>query len=123
MKTLLKLNTSIFGENGASSRLTDAFVDRWLATQEGARVIERDLATDPVPHLTAEAFGGFTAKPDERTREQQAAVEVSNTLIDELRRADVLVLGLPMYNFGVPSTLKAYAAREIPVAELAGGGR
>ena len=108
MKTLLKLNTSIFGENGASSRLTDAFVARWLAAHPGARVIERDLATDPVPHLTADAFAGFNAQPGERSPAQQAAVDASDTLIDELKRADVLVLGLPMYNFGVPSTLKAY---------------
>jgi FMN-dependent NADH-azoreductase len=108
MKTLLKLDSSIFGKNGASSRLTEAFVARWLAAHPGARVIERDLAADPVPHLTAEAFAGFSAKPGERSPAQQAAVEVSDALIEELRRADVLVLGLPMYNFGVPSTLKAY---------------
>jgi len=108
MTTLLKLNTSIFGENGASSRLTKEFVARWLEAHPGARVIERDLAANPVPHLTAEVFAGFNAKPGERTPAQQAAVEVSDALIDELKRADVLVLGLPMYNFGVPSTLKAY---------------
>jgi len=108
MKTLVKLNTSIFGENGASSRLTDAFVARWLAAHPGARVIERDLATNPVPHLTAEVFAGFSAKPGERSPAQQTAVEASDALIDELRQADVLVLGLPMYNFGVASTLKAY---------------
>jgi FMN-dependent NADH-azoreductase len=108
MRTLLKLNTSIFGENGASSRLTDAFVARWLAAHPGARVIERDLATDAVPHLTAEVFAGFNAQPGERSPAQQRAVDVSDALIDELKRADVFVLGLPMYNFGVPSTLKAY---------------
>jgi FMN-dependent NADH-azoreductase len=108
MKTLLKLNSSIFGENGASSRLTEGFVARWLTAHPGARVIERDLATNPVPHLTADAFAGFSAKPGERSAAQQTAVEASDALIDELRRADVLVLGLPMYNFGVPSTLKAY---------------
>jgi FMN-dependent NADH-azoreductase len=108
MKTLLKLTTSIFGENGASSRLADAFVTRWLATHPGAKVIERDLATDPIPHLTAEAFAGFTAQPGGLSPVQQAAVETSDALIDELKRTDVLVLGLPMYNFGLPSTLKAY---------------
>ena len=108
MRTLLKLNASIFGENGASSRLTEAFVARWLAAHPGAHVIERDLATNPVPHLTAEVFAGFSANPGERIPAQQTAVEASDALIDELRRADVLVLGLPMYNFGVPSTLKAY---------------
>ncbi len=108
MDTLLKLNSSIFGENGASSRLADAFVARWLAAHPDTRVIERDLANEPVPHLTAEVFAGFNAPPGERSPAQEAAVEVSDALIDELERADVLVLGLPMYNFGVPSTLKAY---------------
>jgi len=108
MRTLLKLNTSIFGENGASSQLTEAFVARWLAAHPGAQVIERDLATTPVPHLTAEVFAAFSAKRGERSTAQQTAVDASDALIDELKRADVLVLGLPMYNFGVPSTLKAY---------------
>jgi len=108
MKTLLKLNASIFGENGASSRLTNAFVARWVAAHPGAHVIERDLATDPLPHLTADVFAGFNAQPAERSAAQQAAVDTSDALIDELERADVIVLGLPMYNFGVPSTLKAY---------------
>jgi len=108
MKTLLKVTTSIFGGNGVSSRLADAFVTRWVAAHPGATVIERDLAREPVPHLTGEAFAGFSAEPSALSPAQQAAVATSDALIDELRRADVLVLGLPMYNFGVPSTLKAY---------------
>src|SRR4051812_14791054 len=93
MKTLLKLNSSIFGENGASSRLAEAFVARWLAAHPGAHVIERDLANTPVPHLTAEVFAGFSAKPGERSPAQQTAAEASDALIDELKRADVLVFG------------------------------
>jgi FMN-dependent NADH-azoreductase len=108
MKTLLKLNASLFGEDGASSGLTNAFVERWLAANPGARVIERDLAKDPVPHLTAEVFATFRTDPAKRSAEEQARVALSDTLVDELRRADVLVIGLPMYNFAVPSTLKAY---------------
>jgi len=108
MKTLLKLTSSIFGPKGVSSGLADAFVARWLAAHPGATVIERDLAKTPVPHLTAEVFAGFAAKPEERTPAQRKAVEESDALIAELKRADVIVLGLPMYNFGIPSTLKAY---------------
>src|SRR5207237_8478676 len=59
-------------------------------------------------HLDAARFGAFLAKPGERTLEQQAVVAYSDALIAELKRADVVVLGLPMYNFGLPSTLKAY---------------
>ncbi len=108
MTTLLQLNTSLFSTGGQSSRLADEFVARWRANHPRGEVIVRDLAREPVPHLTAERFGAFLAKPGERTPEQQAVVAASNALIDELKRADVIVLGLPMYNFGVPSTLKAY---------------
>jgi FMN-dependent NADH-azoreductase len=108
MTTLLQLNTSLFSTGGQSSRLADEFVARWRANHPGGKVIVRDLVREPVPHLTAERFGAFLAKPGERTPEQQAVVADSDALIDELKRADVIVLGLPMYNFGVPSTLKAY---------------
>jgi FMN-dependent NADH-azoreductase len=107
-RTLLQLNSSLNSTAGQSSRLSDAFVGRWRAANPGSTVIARDLAADPVPHLTAERFGAFIAKPEERSTEQQSVVAYSDALIDELRRADVIVLGLPMYNFGVPSTLKAY---------------
>jgi FMN-dependent NADH-azoreductase len=66
------------------------------------------LVADPVPHLDGARAGAFFAKPEERTPEQRAVIAYSDALIDELRRADVLVLGLPMYNFGVPSQLKAW---------------
>jgi FMN-dependent NADH-azoreductase len=106
--TLLQLNSSINSIAGQSSRLADAFVARWRAANAGSTVIARDLAADPVPHLTAERFGAFIAKAEERSVEQKSVVDYSDRLISELKRADVIVLGLPLYNFGVPSMLKAY---------------
>jgi FMN-dependent NADH-azoreductase len=106
--TLLQINASIFSNHGQSTRLADEFVAAWRAGNPGAKVVVRNLAEDTVPHLDAERFGAFLAKAGERSSEQQAVVDYSDALIDELKRADVLVLGLPMYNFGVPSTLKAY---------------
>ena len=106
--TLLQLNTSLFSADWQSSRLADSFVAKWRAANPGAEIIVRDLARDPVPHLDAQRFGAFIAKPESRTPAQQAAVDYSDELIGELKRADVIVVGLPMYNFGVPSTLKAY---------------
>ncbi len=108
MKTLLQIRSSIFSNDGQSSRLAERFVARWRASNPGGKVIVRDLAKEPVPHLDAARFGAFLAKPEERTPAQQAVVDYSDALIGELKRADVVVLGLPMYNFGVPSTLKAY---------------
>ena len=101
--TTLQLNTSIFGDSGQSTTLATEFVRR-----RGGKVIVRDLAKNPVPHLDAERFGAFLAKPDARTPAQQAIVAYSDALIAELKAADTIVLGLPMYNFGVPSTLRAY---------------
>jgi len=101
--TTLQLNTSLFGAGGQSTTLAAEFVAR-----RGGKVIVRDLAKDPVPHLDAERFAAFLAKPEARTAEQQAVVDYSDALIAELREADSIVIGLPMYNFSVPSTLRAY---------------
>jgi FMN-dependent NADH-azoreductase len=108
MKTLLTLKTSLYSQQGESSRLADAFAQAWQAREPASRIIVRDLAADPVPHLTAERFGAFLAKPEERTAEQQGVVDYSDRLIAELKDADAIAIGLPLYNFGVPSMLKAY---------------
>ena len=107
MNTILQINTSLFGENGQSSRLAAGF-SGLLAASTGRKLLVRDLAQNPVPHLTAERVTAFGTPASERTLEQQRYVAESDALIDELRHADVLVLGLPMYNFGVSSVLKAY---------------
>lgn len=108
MNTLLQLNTSMFSSGGQSSKLAEQFVAAWRGQNPRAQVMVRDIAGDPVPHLDAARFQAFLAKPEARTVEQQAIVRYSDQLIAELKRADVIVIGLPMYNFGVPSTLKAY---------------
>lgn len=108
MPTLLQIKSSLFAENSQSSRLSDQFVAAWRAANPSGKVIVRDLAANAVPHLTGERFGAFLAKPEDRTPEQQLVVNYSDALIDELRNADVVAIGLPMYNFGIPSTLKAY---------------
>ena len=104
MQTILHLTSSIFGNGGQSSRLAEEFIAQF----PGARVIARDLAKNPLPHLDAERFGAFLSKPESRTPAQQRVLEESDALIAELKQANTLVLGLPMYNFGVPSQLKAY---------------
>ena len=108
MKTLLQLNSSLYAGDGQSSRLASQFVGAWRAANPGAAVLVRDLANDPVPHLDAGRFAAFLAKNEARDASQRAVVAYSDMLIAELRRADVIVLGLPMYNFGMPSMLKAY---------------
>jgi len=109
MTTLLQINASINNHNGQSSQLANQFVAAFHKSHPKARIVKRDVAAaEPVPHLNAERFGAFIAKPEERSAAQHAVVAYSDRLIDELKQADVIVLGLPMYNFGVPSQLKAY---------------
>ncbi|HMI76092.1 MAG TPA: FMN-dependent NADH-azoreductase [Steroidobacteraceae bacterium] len=109
MTTLLQINASINNGNGESSRLAKQFVAAFHKRHPNATIVARDVAAaEPVPHLTAERFGAFITKPEDRSAAQQAVVTYSDTLINELKQADVVVLGLPMYNFGVPSQLKAY---------------
>jgi FMN-dependent NADH-azoreductase len=108
MKTLLQIKSSIFSDGGQSSLLAERFVAAWRDANPNGQVIVRDLARDPVPHLDAARFGAFLTPKENRTAEQEAVIDYSDALIDELKRADVVVLGLPMYNFGLPSALKAY---------------
>lgn len=108
MSTLLRIDSSLFSANGQSSRLASDFVAAWQQRNPDGRVLHRDLAADPLPHLSAERFQAFITSPEQRDAAQREAVAASDALIDELRAADVLVIGLPMYNFGVPSTLKAW---------------
>ena len=106
MKTILQLNSSIFSDGGQSSTLASELVAQ--LREHGAEVIRRDLARDPVPHLDAERFAALISSKEKRTSGQEQLVAYSDGLVAELKRADVIVLGLPMYNFGLPSTLKAY---------------
>ncbi|GAC1626622.1 MAG: NAD(P)H-dependent oxidoreductase [Nevskia sp.] len=108
MTTLLQINTSLFADHGQSSQLAERFVAAWKTRHPDAAILRRDVATDAVPHLDARRFSAFTTPAAERNAEQTAVIAYSDTLIDELKRADVIVLGLPMYNFGVPSQLKSY---------------
>ena len=113
MTRILQINTSLHGADAQSSRLASEFVAALQrstnpAGAKSVAVTVRDLALEPVPHLTAERLRALSTPASERTVEQQRVVAESDQLIGELQRADVVVLGLPMYNFGVPSTLKAY---------------
>ncbi len=108
MKNILVITASIFGQNGQSSQLVAKTLDKLNRQYPDAQVQHRDLANNPVPHLDAERFGAFLAAQDEPTAEQAEVLAYSNELIAELKQADAVLLGVPMYNFGVPSVLKAY---------------
>lgn len=108
MRHLLQINTSLFGEGGQSTTLSNEFVNTWKDAHPDGIVTVRNASGDAIPHLTGERFTAFLTKPEDRTPQQQAAAGFSDALIEEARRADTIVIGLPLYNFGVPSSLKAY---------------
>ncbi len=107
MSTVLVVNSSASGDASVSRALVDGAVAELKAQDPTVRVVTRDLGTSPVPHLTAETVTGVRGA--EATTEAEAAARaLSDTLIGELEAADVIVIGAPMYNFGIPSTLKAW---------------
>ncbi|MFD4511289.1 FMN-dependent NADH-azoreductase [Streptomyces sp. NPDC058457] len=109
MATLLHIDSSLLPGGASSSRaVTDAFRTAWLAQHPDGTVIYRDLAADPVPHLNAAAHTAGFADPATHTPEQADAFAARVRLIEELEQADAVLIGAPMYNFTIPSTLKAW---------------
>ena len=121
MATLLHIDSSVLpGEASSSRSVADAFRKAWEEQHPEGTVIHRDLATDPVPHITAAAWSaGFTA-PSERTPEQSAAFAAREKLMEELEQADAVLIGAPMYNYSIPSTLKAWLDNVLLLGRTAG---
>lgn len=105
---LLHISSSLFGADGKSSQLSRHFIEQFQAQNPGGKVTERDLAANPVPHLDLTRLQANLTAPEQRTAEQQALATLADELIGELQTHDVLLLSVPMYNFGIPSTLKAW---------------
>ncbi|HVJ62180.1 MAG TPA: NAD(P)H-dependent oxidoreductase [Tahibacter sp.] len=108
MTTLLHIDASPRGERSLSRRLSRQFVDAWLTQRPDDAVIVRDVGRQPPPFIDEQWIGGAFTAPAQRTAAQQAALRASDELIDELAAADVIVLGVPMHNYGMPAALKAW---------------
>ncbi len=111
MNRILYLRSSLFGRDSVSNQLADEFLEGLKARNPGAQVTTLDLAKDPLPHLGAEEFGAWTVPDEERSDAQRELAALSDQLIDALFAHDTLVLAVPMYNLGIPSTLKAWIDR------------
>jgi FMN-dependent NADH-azoreductase len=111
MKRILLIQSSLFAGNSASSQLGAEFVNQLQAQHPGSTVTTLDLATTPLPHLDADEFGSWNVEAGERSVDQQLHASLSDGLVDELFAHDTLVLAVPMYNMGIPSTLKAWIDR------------
>jgi FMN-dependent NADH-azoreductase len=106
MSTILVLNSSVSGHSSVSRILVEEAVSRLLEAEPGATVVHRDLGAAPIPHLTTTNLAGVRGVP--ATDAELAARALSDQLIAELRTADTIVIGAPMYNFSIPTGLRAW---------------
>ncbi|MCE5303477.1 MAG: FMN-dependent NADH-azoreductase [Planctomycetaceae bacterium] len=115
MARLLHLDASPRGERSLSRRLTREFVEGWLRLHPDDSVVYRDVGRQPVPRVTEAWIEGAFNPPATWSADARAATQTSDLLVDEFLAADRYVFGVPMHNFGVPSTLKAYVDQIVRV--------
>src|SRR3954471_23974742 len=108
MPTLLVIEVSPRYDSSASRKLTAVFVDTWKAANPGGSVVVRDLVKTDLPFVDLPWIGGAFTPPEKHSPESVAAIKVSDDLVAELKAADRIVIGTPMYNFAIPARLKAY---------------
>ena len=108
MSTLLAIEVSPRHEFSTSRKLTALFVDQWKAAHPGSAVVVRDLMKTPPPFVDFAWIGGAFTPREQHSPENVAAIRVSDDLIAELKAADHIVIGTPMFNFSIPAVLKAY---------------
>ena len=108
MKTILRIDASSRATGSQSRALGDFFESAWLNRNRGDRFLRRDVAENPLPHISNQTIIGFYTPDDQLNSELRNATKLSDDLIEELHTADVLLLTVPIYNFSIPSALKAW---------------
>lgn len=108
MTTILQLNSAARSQGANSTLLAGELATRLQQSNPGAKLVVRDLLADALPHLDDAVLGAFFTPAEQRTPGQAAIVARSDALIAELQAADIVVIGAPMYNFGISSQLKTY---------------
>lgn len=117
MSTLLKIDSSPMGERSVSRKLTAEFAKIWVETHPEGAVISRDLTTLNIPVVNGDWVAAAYTPEDARTAEQKKALAISDLLIAELQKADEYVIGVPMHNFSIPSTLKLWIDQVVRIGK------
>jgi len=115
MKSLLVVNSSARTARSITRHLTARFATTWQTLNPGGEIIDRDVGARPVPQITHEWIASAYSDPVDHTPAMREALSVSDMLIDEIFRASAIVVGAPMYNFGMPAHLKAYVEQIIRI--------
>ncbi len=108
MTRILRIDASSRTEDSHSRQFADHFMERWLHSHPDNMVVVRDLVLSPIQHITAATIAGFYTPPEQFSAEMKSSTAVSDELIAELKNADFLLISTPMYNFSLPSALKAW---------------
>ncbi|EJL72683.1 FMN-dependent NADH-azoreductase [Chryseobacterium populi] len=108
MANILNIKTSISGENSVSNQLSQIIINQLLKKDPESKVVVRDLATQPIPHLEIHHFNASGIPDEEKNDEQKEASKYSDRALKEIEEADIIVIGVPFYNFTFPSTLKSW---------------
>lgn len=108
MASLLQIDSSPRGERSRSRQLSREFVETWKQAHPTDTITYRDIGRQSIPHLNEKWIVAAHTPPEQRTPELWQAIQFSDELIDELLAADIYVMGVPMYNYSIPSVLKAY---------------
>lgn len=117
MKNVLVINSSARTLNSQSRNLTEVFVNHWKSSNSNTYITFRELGTANVPHINENWIAAAFKPETVRSEEEKEALKTSDVYIAELREADIIVLGTPMYNWSVPSALKAYIDQIVRVNE------
>ena len=105
---ILQINSSARSNGSESTRIADSIVAKLQTANPGATLVRRDLATNPHPTIDEATLGALFTPAEQRTAEQSARVAKDDALIAEAQAADVIVIGAPMYNFGITVQLKSW---------------
>lgn len=108
MKKILHIISSPKGENSFSVKLGNAIIDKIKDTNPGSTVNVKDLTKSPFPHLEEATLQAFFIPAEDHTAENKEALKNSDQAIAEIKDADIIVIGTPLWNFGIPSVLKAW---------------
>lgn len=106
--TILHIDSSLQGDRSVSRKLTEKVMAGLKASHPDAKIITHDFGAHPLPHLSSTVLNAFFTPPDKRDATLTEAIKASDQAVDEVFAADVIVIGAPMYNFGTPSSLKAW---------------
>jgi len=117
MTTLLHINVSARTDGSISRKLSGKFVETWLSERPGDQIICRDIGVNPPGFVSGDWIAACFTPEEERSVKMNEVLKESDELIGELAAADIVVLGTPMYNYGMPASLKAWVDRVIRIGK------